>query len=118
MANVLVVDDEEPIRNLIARWLKLDGFIVFEAPNGGAAVDVARKSLVHLIVMDVKLPDMTGFEAVGRIRALSGYAAIPVVCLTGLEMPIDVAHEAGCSDLLLKPVDRQTLINAVQRGLH
>lgn len=117
MATILIVDDDAAVRHLIALWLKAEGFAVFEAGTADRAITLVPESVPSLVIMDVMLPDMTGFEATTRIRALPGFRSIPVIALTGLDMRIDVAHEAGCSDLLLKPVERNTLLAAVHRHL-
>jgi CheY-like chemotaxis protein len=113
----MLVDDEPTVRSLLAKWLRASGYEVIEAANGHEAIEVALQSLPQLIVMDVKLPDMTGFATTEHIRKLSGFKTIPVICLTGLDMRIDVAHEGGCTDLLLKPVERGELLRAVHARL-
>lgn len=117
MANILVVDDEPAMRRLLVQWLTLAGHQVSEAALGAQAVAMTQHLLPNLIIMDVKLPDMSGLAAAQEIRALPGLRAIPVICLTGLEMRVDVAQEGGCTDLLLKPVTREALLDAVQRQL-
>ena len=117
MAKILVVDDEFEVRRLFAKWLEGAGYTVVEAATGGEAVNAASAVRPDLILMDVKLPDITGFVATEHIRALPGYRALPVICITGLDMRVDVAHEGGCTDLLLKPVEREALLAAVGRHL-
>ncbi|HEY0673443.1 MAG TPA: response regulator [Longimicrobiales bacterium] len=117
MANILIVDDEPAMRRLLNQWLTLAGHQVVEAALGAQAIDMTQLLLPDLIIMDVKLPDISGLAAAQEIRALPGLRATPVICLTGLDMRVDVAQEGGCTDLLLKPVTREALIDAVQRHL-
>jgi CheY-like chemotaxis protein len=117
MSSILVVDDDAAVRRLVTTWLKAQNFTVYEADTGSQAIEMAQQSAPDLIIMDVMLPDITGFVATERIRKIPGFRSTPVIALTGLDMRIDVAHEAGCTDLLLKPVDRDTLLNAVKRHL-
>ena len=112
-----MVDDEPAVRRLIVAWLKAADLDVIEAENGAQAIALVSQNAPDVIVMDVMLPDMTGFAVSERIRARPGFRSIPVIGLTGLDMRIDVAHEGGFSDLLHKPVDRDTLVYAVQREL-
>jgi CheY-like chemotaxis protein len=114
---ILVVDDEQNVRRLLAKWLKSAGFQVSEAASGKEAVEIAAQSAPALIIMDIQLGDMTGFLATERIRALPGFRTIPVICITGLDMRVDVAHEGGCTDLLLKPLDHETFLTSVRRHL-
>jgi CheY-like chemotaxis protein len=111
----LVVDDEPAIRRLLVTWLEADGFDVLEAETGGEAVELARTALLQLIIMDINLPDMTGFSATERIRASREFATVPIICMTGLDMGIAAAHEGGCTDLLLKPIERAQFLAAVRR---
>jgi CheY-like chemotaxis protein len=118
MAKILIVDDEPEVRGFLAKALKAHGFNdVLEAETGTSAIDAARRWRPDLIVMDIQLPDMTGFAAVRRIRQLPGLTTLPIICLTGLDMKMDVAHEGGCTDLLLKPVEPKALFHAIQRHL-
>jgi CheY-like chemotaxis protein len=118
MAKILIVDDELEVRGFLTKALKAHGFTdMLEAATGTLAIDAARRWRPDLIVMDIQLPDMTGFAAIRQIRRLPGLTTLPIICLTGLDMKFDAAHEGGCTDLLLKPVEPGVLFKAIQRHL-
>lgn len=114
MTTILVVDDDDAMRKLVVTWLQAEGYKVFQAPTARHAIALVQQSAPDLILMDVMLPDMTGFAATQRIRAFPGFRGVPVIALTGLDMRIDVANEAGCTDVLLKPVERHQLLTMVK----
>jgi CheY-like chemotaxis protein len=117
MPKILVVEDEPTVRRLVAGWLSAAGMSVIEASTGVQAIALVRQGSYDAIVMDVMLPDTTGFAATEGIRELPGCRTLPVIGLTGLDMRIDVAHEGGFTDLVLKPVERDVLVDAVKRNL-
>ena len=81
---ILIVEDDAFLRNLITRRLLREGFIVEEAANAKAGLDAARKNMPHLILLDILLPDMNGFEMLEEMRKDGAISAIPVIILSNL----------------------------------
>ncbi len=105
MAKILIAEDERDIRDLVAFTLRFAGYEVFAAPNGEEAVELASKVNPDLILMDVRMPRMTGYEACKVMKANPDLRDIPVVFLTarGQETEIQQGLEAGAEEYLLKP---------------
>ena len=105
MAKILIAEDERDIRDLVAFTLRFAGYEVFAAPNGEEAVELASKVNPDLILMDVRMPRMTGYEACKVMKANPDLKDIPVVFLTarGQETEIQQVLEAGAEEYLLKP---------------
>jgi CheY-like chemotaxis protein len=105
MAKILIAEDERDIRDLVAFTLRFAGYEVFAASNGEEAVEMALKVNPDLILMDVRMPRMTGYEACKVIKADADLKDIPVVFLSakGQETEIQQGLEAGAEKYLLKP---------------
>jgi|GEM_PF-316648 len=105
MAKILIAEDERDIRDLIEFTLTYAGHTVHKAANGAEAVDMAPKVMPDLIMMDVRMPRMTGYEACRQIKTMDSVKDIPVVFLSakGQEAEIDTGLEAGAYDYILKP---------------
>jgi len=105
MAKILIAEDERDIRDLVAFTLRFAGHEVFAASNGEEAVDMAPKVNPDLILMDVRMPRMTGYEACKAMKANPDLKDIPVVFLSakGQESERQQGLEAGAEDYLLKP---------------
>jgi CheY-like chemotaxis protein len=105
MAKILVAEDEPDIRELVAFTLRFGGHTVVTVGNGAEAVDTAKHELPDMILMDVRMPRMTGYEACAAMKADPATAEIPVVFLSakGQEAEIRCGMEAGASEYLLKP---------------
>jgi CheY-like chemotaxis protein len=116
---VLIVDDFDDNRQMYAEFLRYSGFEVAEATNGAEAIDKARTFAPELVVMDLSLPVMDGWEATRRLKADPRTAHIPVVALTGhaLEGHSQGAREVGCDEFLAKPCLPETLLDTVTRML-
>lgn len=111
---VLLIDDEESARDLAGRALARLGFSILQASSGGQGVQMARAARPDLIVLDINLPDMTGWEVMQTLAADSACAAIPVL-IHSVEDNRTRARAAGACDLLLKPADRDVLAAAALR---
>ena len=109
---ILIVEDNEMNRDMLSRRLERRGFTVVLAADGGQGVAQARTEAPDLILMDMSLPVMNGWEATRIIRADAATAAIPVIALTAHAVPGDreKAMEAGCNDYDTKPVDLNRLL--------
>lgn len=105
MAKILIAEDERDIRDLVAFTLRFAGHEVVAVGNGEEAVEAAGKENPDLILMDVRMPRMTGYEACEKMKADPKLKEIPVVFLSakGQESEIRTGLEAGASEYLLKP---------------
>lgn len=105
MAKILVAEDERDIRDLIEFTLKLDGHEVIKAANGVEAVALAAESRPDLILLDVRMPRMTGYDACRAIKAMNGMQEVPVVFLSakGQQNERESGLEAGANAYILKP---------------
>ncbi len=111
MTTILVAEDERDIRELIAFTLRFGGFEVEEAINGIEAVEKARKLRPDLILMDVRMPKKTGYEACQELKAADETKDIPIVFLSakGQEAEIKQGMELGAVDYILKPFEAEQL---------
>ncbi|MEM7343659.1 MAG: response regulator [Chloroflexota bacterium] len=102
---ILVAEDERDIRELIIFTLQISGFKVVGVPNGQEAVNKATEIIPDLILMDVRMPKMTGYEACKVLKEQEETKDIPVIFLSakGQEMEISTGLEAGAEQYLLKP---------------
>jgi DNA-binding response OmpR family regulator len=119
MAKILVAEDERDIRDLIAFTLRFAGFEVVAVGNGAEAVEAAPQEMPDLILMDVRMPRMTGYEACQQIKADDRIKHIPVVFLSakGQEAEIQTGLEMGASEYLLKPFMPNELADRVRQLL-
>ncbi len=115
MAKILIAEDERDIRDLIEFTLTYAGHQVFKAANGAEAVELAPKVLPELIMMDVRMPKMTGYEACRQMKTMDTVKDIPVVFLSakGQESEIDTGLDAGAYDYILKPFEPFSLVSRV-----
>ncbi len=116
---ILVVEDEERNRYLISFILKSNGLEVITANNGMEGVEAAKNQMVDLVIMDIKMPRMDGYEATRRIRELDGYQSVPIVALTSYAMAGDEkkALEAGCNGYISKPINPETIMDEIRNYL-
>jgi two-component system cell cycle response regulator DivK len=113
---VLIVDDFEDNRAMYAEFLRYSGYEVIEATNGLEAVQKATTLLPDVVVMDLSLPVLDGWEATRRIKGDPRSRHIPIVALTGhaLEGHSQGARDAGCDGFLAKPCLPETLLETVR----
>jgi len=116
MSKVLLVEDNEMNRDMLSRRLERKGFEVVFAQDGSVAVELASSEQPALILMDMSLPVMDGWEATRRIKANPATKDIPVIALTAHAMAGDKekAMEAGCEDYDTKPVDFPRLLGKIE----
>ena len=112
---ILLVEDNEMNRDMLSRRLVLRGHEVVIAEDGGVALEMALREFPDLILMDMGLPVMDGWEATRRLKADARTASIPVIALTAHAMADDRmrALEAGCDDFDTKPIDLDRLLGKV-----
>ncbi len=116
MSKVLLVEDNEMNRDMLSRRLERKGYDVVFAQDGSVAVDLAGSEQPALILMDMSLPVMDGWEATRRIKSDPGTRDIPIIALTAHAMAGDKekAMEAGCEDYDTKPVDFPRLLGKIE----
>ena len=120
MKNVLVVDDEDSILKLVSANLQIRGYQVTEAKTGAEALAHLRDSQPSLMVLDIKLPDFSGWELLKRIKSDPLIAAgFPVLVMTASisETSIDSKTYPNVKEILIKPFSAARLISAVRRSL-
>lgn len=113
---ILLVEDNELNRDMLSRRLRTRGFDVIIAVDGQVGVDMARAVLPDLILMDMSLPVMDGWEATRTLKAAEETRDIPVIALTAHAMSTDRdrALEAGCDDYDTKPIELARLLGKMQ----
>ena len=116
---VLIVEDQSDLRQLYAEHLSLSGFDVLEAGNGADAIRATAASLPDVVLMDLSLPVVDGWEATRRLKADTQTAHIPVVALTAHDGAGELkrATDAGCDWFVPKPCPPDALITELRRVL-
>jgi len=116
---ILLVEDNEMNRDMLGRRLQRHGFDVCFAVDGPTGVEMAAAEIPDLILMDVALGDMDGWEATRRIKSNSVTARIPIIALTAhaLASDRDKSAQVGCVDFDTKPVDLPRLLGKITRCL-
>lgn len=111
---VLVVDDEASIRRFLRHLLEQEGYDVLEAGAGREAISRCQREQPDLVLLDLRLPDMTGFEILSELKRLPETHSIPVIILSIIQDRAE-GFRLGASDYLTKPVDRDKLLERIQR---
>jgi CheY-like chemotaxis protein len=116
MTKILLVEDNEMNRDMLSRRLERKGYVVVIAVDGQQAVDMAAREGPALILMDMSLPVIDGWEATRRIKAEDRTKSIPIIALTAHAMQGDEqkAREAGCNDYDTKPVELPRLLGKME----
>jgi DNA-binding response OmpR family regulator len=116
MAKILIAEDERDIRDLIAFTFQFAGMEVSSASNGEEVVSMALQDPPDLILMDVRMPRMTGYEACKILKADPRLKSIPVVFLSakGQDSEIQTGYDVGAEEYLLKPFNIEQLTQRVQ----
>ncbi|HWQ54631.1 MAG TPA: response regulator [Bryobacteraceae bacterium] len=119
MPRILLVEDNEMNRDMLTRRLTRKGFEVVAATDGEQGIEAAHSQAPGIILMDMSLPALDGWEATRRLKADPRTSAIPVIALTAHAMPgdRDRALEAGCDDYETKPVEFPVLLEKIHRLL-
>jgi two-component system, cell cycle response regulator DivK len=119
MTKVLVVEDNEMNRDMLSRRLVRRGFQVIFAVDGQQGIELARSERPDIILMDMSLPVVDGWEATRRVKSDDATRSVPVIGLTAHAMAGDreKAIEAGCDDYDTKPVELERLIGKMERLL-
>ncbi len=119
MAKILLVEDNEENRDMLSRRLTRRGYEVVIALDGGQGVEMARSIAPDLILMDMDLPVLDGWEATRQLKAAPETQAIPIIALTAHAMMGDreKAIDAGCDDYDTKPIEFSRLIEKIEAFL-
>jgi CheY-like chemotaxis protein len=117
MSRILLIEDNEMNRDAISRLLERRGFTMLVAADGEEGLRLCAEALPDLVLMDLGLPGIDGFEATRRIKAGPTTRGIPVVALTARALTSDrqAALDAGCDDYDSKPVDLTRLVDKIHR---
>lgn len=122
---ILVVDDEATIREVVRKYLELEGFKVIESDNGNHALDLLRTQRPDLLILDIMLPGVDGFSIACSLRNPAQYAAlavdgdIPIIMLTARKTEVDrvAGFEVGADDYVVKPFSPRELVGRVKAVL-
>jgi CheY-like chemotaxis protein len=116
---LLVVEDNEMNRDMLSRRLERRGYEVICAVNGAEGVDMAKRERPDLVLMDLSMPVLDGWEATRLLKGDEATRRIPVIALTSRAMPGDreKAVEVGCDDYETKPLDFHRLIEKIEKHL-
>jgi two-component system, cell cycle response regulator DivK len=116
---ILVVDDDEPQRRLLYDVLSASGYRVLLADSGTCGLAMACQERPDLILLDIRLPDISGREVAGVLKATPETSSIPIAAITALAMPGDerAIRESGCDAYMAKPVRMEQLLKLVARLL-
>ncbi len=119
MAKILIAEDEPDIRDLLSFTLQYGGFEVIAVPNGIEAIERAGKDKPDLIMLDVRMPKMTGYDACKALKSNPETSAIPIVFLSakGQDAEVKAGLEAGALDYILKPFAPDLLLKRVRELL-
>ena len=117
--SVLVVEDNSDMREFLARVLSMQGYEFLEAADGEEGLKVARTRQPNLILMDISLPVLDGFEATRRIKQDPDLQHIPVIAVTAHARPADEqrALDAGCDGYLSKPYSLRDFLTVVEKNI-
>ena len=113
---ILVIEDQEDNRAILRDLLTSAGFSVLEAVNGAEGITKAKTELPDLILMDIQMPVMDGYEATRRIKSDAATASIPIIAVTSYALSGDEvrAREAGCNGYVAKPFSPRQLLGQVR----
>lgn len=117
---VLVIEDEEDVRNFVSRLLELEGYEVLTAETGESGLDIARASEISLVVLDLKLPGMDGWAVIKEMRGNASLSGVPVILFTAAVNALERAKAQKLANTyyLPKPVNVVTMKTLVKRILN
>ena len=117
---ILVVDDNEMNLKLAQAILVKAGYQVTAATSGGTALDLARRHVPALVLLDMRLPDIDGLEVLRRLREFPEMQGVPIVAMTAQAMPDEVERlrAAGCDGYIQKPISIESFRTEVRRHMN
>jgi CheY-like chemotaxis protein len=118
--NTLIIEDNENNMYLTSFLLRNSGHKVYQAFDGQKGVDLAREIVPDLILLDIQLPKMNGYDVARALRADPALKTIPIIAITSYAMPGDKekALEAGCNGYIKKPINPDTFIDDIESYLN
>jgi two-component system alkaline phosphatase synthesis response regulator PhoP len=116
---ILIADDSRTIVSMVSSRLERSGYEVLTTANGEDALQLAQERQPALIILDVEMPKLDGYEVTRRLRAIEATSALPIILLTSLddEAALATGYEAGATEYITKPFSPQDLVAAVERIL-
>jgi len=119
MKKVLIVDDEEKVRRLIETTLSIGDFQIFQAKDGEEALKIAQEEKPTLILLDIMMPGIDGFEVCKRLKSNSETKSSYIIMLTakGQKQDIEKGYAVGADDYFVKPFSPMELLNKVEKVL-
>lgn len=116
---VLLVEDLDDSRFMLRRLLELEGFDVIEAKDGAFALEALRKHSCDVVLLDLRLPNIDGFQVTRALRATTQFQSLPIIILSALddEYHRTEARAAGCNDYLTKPIDLERLTMLLKKHI-
>ncbi len=113
--SILVVDDDRDNRESLAKLLEIHGFAAEMAPDGESALAKVKAKPPDVIILDLVMPELSGFDVLARLNSDGRTKEIPVICLTGWSDARERALKLGCVEYLLKPAKPKDVLSAVGR---
>jgi DNA-binding response OmpR family regulator len=119
MKKILIIEDDKPIRDIISMYLQMEGYLVIEAENGAQGFDFARLNVPDLIISDIMMPVMDGFDTLQKIRNTPETSHIPFIILTALETRAAkrLGEELGANEFIVKPFRPKELLETIRNKL-
>ncbi len=116
---ILYIEDNPDNRLLVRRVLQSEGYLVREAADGPTGLQMAAEHRPDLVLMDINLPEVDGYEVTARLKQLAGMSQVPVIAVTANVMKGDREKTlaAGCDGYIQKPIDIDTLSNQIEHFL-
>ncbi|HEX4948865.1 MAG TPA: response regulator [Blastocatellia bacterium] len=116
---VLLVEDLDDSRFMLRRLLELEGFDVVEAKDGALALEALRKQPCDVVLLDLRMPHIDGFQVTRALRATTQFQSLPIIILSALddEYARTEARAAGCNDYLTKPIDFDRLTMLLKKHI-
>ena len=112
---ILVIDDDSAVRSILAETLRGEGYLVDEAAHGAAGLEQVQVSTPDLILLDILMPVLDGYEFLERLRDVRGEQPIPVLLVSATHALPESPHELGVKAVLIKPFDVGMLVTMVDR---
>ena len=115
MSAILICDDERDIVSALKIYLTSEGYDIFTASNGKEALDVIAAEEIHLVLMDITMPEMDGIAALKKIKAMDPGAVVIMCSAMGQQAMVIESIQAGARDFIVKPFQAERVIEAVKK---
>mgnify|MGYP000850124688 CR=1 FL=1 len=115
MYSILVCDDEKDIVSALKIYLMADGYQVFEAYNGKEVLEVLKSHDIHLVLMDIMMPEMDGIQALKKIKETDPNASVIMCSAMGQQAMVIESIQSGAKDFIVKPFQADRVLEAVQK---